>query len=213
MAWFCSAVDSGENFCAGADLKEFGRRSDPAVAEAHCRNGHAMALALVELDKPLIAAIEGACLGGGFEIALCCQMRIIAEGARLGLPEINRGGFPGTGGIPLLERLLGAARAYRWLARGEIYPIGAAETQGIVDEVVPTGAALDVSLRIANELAARPVHSMRAVTKLLHDDFRREFRAYLERERALYVAIYQTQDAAEGWNSFLEKRPPQWRHI
>src|SRR5690606_7947294 len=96
-----------EHFCAGADMMEFAERRDPAVAERHGRNAHRMIRALVNCRKPTIAAIEGACLGGGYELALGCDWRIGARGARVGLPVGRRGVFLGTGSVPRLARPLG----------------------------------------------------------------------------------------------------------
>lgn len=200
------------NFCAGADLKEFAARLDPAVAEAHCRNGHAMALALACCDKPTIAAIEGACLGGGFELALGCDVRIAARDARLGLPEIGRGVFPGTGGIPLLDRLVGATRAKGLVMGGEVFDARSELADGIVDRCAEPGAALELAIAAAHLLAAKPAGSLAAIKRLTDDPFRSRLAERLEAERAEYIAIYRREDAQEGWRSFLEKRAPIWAH-
>jgi enoyl-CoA hydratase len=199
-------------FCAGADLKEFGARSDPAVAEAHCRNGHAMTLRLVSCDKPLIAAIEGACLGGGLEIALCCDLRIAARDAKLGLPEIRRGIFPGTGGIPLLERLIGPVRTKSLVLTGDIFEAASALADGIIDQRTEPGAALSAALEAAHRLAAQPAASAQAIKRLADAEFRTRLTHRLETERSEYIAACQRQDAQEGWRSFLEKRPAIWAH-
>lgn len=205
-------LTGGPHFCAGADLKEFSARTDPAVADAHCRNGHAMALRLACCDKPLIAAIEGACLGGGLEIALCCDQRIAARTAKLGLPEINRGIFPGTGGIFLMERLIGPTRAKRLILSGETMEASSALADGIVDQRVEPGTALDVAREAALRLAGQPSGSVQAIKRLADAEFRRSLAAYLREELAEYVAAYRRSDAQEGWRSFLEKRPAVWAH-
>jgi enoyl-CoA hydratase/carnithine racemase len=200
------------NFCAGADLKEFSARSDPAIADAHCRNGHAMTLALVSCDKPLVAAIEGACLGGGFEIALCCDRRIAAGNARLGLPEIGRGIFPGTGGIPLLERLVGPSRTKELVLSGQIVEPSSPLMDGIVDQRVEPGTALGVALDLARDWAAQSAPSVQALKRLVDAEFRTRLQDRLEAERAEYVAAFSRADAREGWRAFLEKRAPVWTH-
>ncbi|MDP4026159.1 enoyl-CoA hydratase/isomerase family protein [Methylobacterium sp. NEAU 140] len=205
-------VAGAENFCAGADLKEFGARVDPAVADAHGRNGHAMTLRLVGCDKPIVAAIEGACLGGGFEIALACDLRIAAHDARLGLPEIGRGVFPGTGGLPLLERLVGPARTKRIALGGEVFAAASPEADGIVDLRVEPGQALARALEVARAFSARPAGSVGAIKRLVDGDFRTRLAERLEVERAEYVAAFRRADAREGWRAFLEKRPPAWAH-
>jgi enoyl-CoA hydratase/carnithine racemase len=199
-------------FCAGADLKEFGARSDPAVAEAHCRNGHAMTLRLVSCDKPVIAAIEGACLGGGLEIALCCDLRIAARNAKLGLPEIKRGIFPGTGGIPLLERLIGPVRTKSLVLAGDIFEAASPLADGIVDQRTEPGASLATALEAAHRLAAQPAGSAQAIKRLADAEFRSRLAARLDAELTEYVAAYRRADAQEGWRSFLEKRPAVWAH-
>lgn len=205
-------ITGGANFCAGADLKEFGARSDPAVAEAHCRNGHAMTLALASCDKPLVAALEGACLGGGFEIALCCDARIAASNARLGLPEIGRGIFPGTGGVPLLERLVGPSRTKDLVLSGRIFETSSPAADGIVDQRVEPGTAFRIARDWARGWAAQPAGSVQAIKRLADGEFRHRLRDRLEAERAEYIAAFARADAREGWRAFLEKRAPAWTH-
>ena len=205
-------LTGGAQFCAGADLKEFAARSDPAVADAHCRNGHAMTMRLAGCDKPVLAAIVGACLGGGLELALCCDLRIAARDAKLGLPEIGRGIFPGTGGIPLLERLIGPVRAKSLAMSGEIFPASSELSDGIIDQRVEPGTALEATLGLARRLAAQPAGSVQAVKRLADQAFRARLSAHLDAEREEYVAAYQRHDAQEGWRSFLAKRAPVWAH-
>lgn len=206
-------VLTGEpQFCAGADLKEFAVRADPAIADAHCRNGHAMTLRLVSCDKPVIAAVEGACLGGGLELALCCDLRVASSDSMLGLPEIGRGVFPGTGGIPLLERLIGPKRTKDLVLSGAIFRAGSGMADGIVDHRVEVGEALGCALNLARRFACSPAGSIQAIKRLTDAAFRAHLAERLESERIEYVSAYQRQDAHEGWRSFLEKRPPAWAH-
>lgn len=201
-----------EHFCAGADMKEFPLRFDPEVARAHAANGHRMALNLVRCPKPTIAAIEGACLGGGMELALACDFRIAARTAKLGLPEINRGVWPGTGGIPLLARLIGAARAKELILNGETMDATEAKSANLVEEVVEEGQAIEAALQRAGRLVQRPAAAVRSVKQLADRQFLASFAAHLEDELEAYVACYQTEDAREGNRAFFEKRPPRWTH-
>ncbi|GLR77765.1 enoyl-CoA hydratase/isomerase family protein (plasmid) [Azospirillum oryzae] len=207
-----AVLTGGDCFCAGADLKEFGVRRDPDVARDHCRNGHRMTLRLVACAKPVVAAVEGACLGGGFELALACDLRVVASDARLGLPEVARGTFPGTGGLYLLRRLAGPARAKRLAGTGMIVTADASVMAEVVDQVTPPGGALDAALALAATLAERPAGAVQAVKRLVDHDLAAGLRDYLDAEERDYVARYRTRDAEEGWNAFLEKRSPAWTH-
>lgn len=198
------------NFCAGADLKEFPLRFDPVVARAHCENGHRMIFNLVSMRKPVIAVIDGNCMGGGYELALACSFRLASIGARIALPEIRRGVWPGTGGIRLLERVVGAPLARRLLLTGEVIDAQRAAEHGLVDEVVDSDALEQTALRFARQLANRPQDSVRSITELLDCDFLTNFRRYLDRELELFVKTYQMPCAREGNQAFFEKREPDW---
>ena len=199
-------------FCAGADLAEFPQRFDAAVARRHADNAHRMILALVELDIPVLAALRGFCLGGGFELALGCSSRIAARSAQFGLPEIDRGVWPGTGGIVLLERLVGPATAKRLVYGGARLSAEQALALGLVDEIVDDAALDQRALELATAYAGKPGLSMRTITQLVDRDFRAAFRNYLLFERERFVEAYQTEDAREGNRAFFEKRKPEWQH-
>lgn len=199
-------------FCAGADLTEFEARFDPAVAEKHCRNGHRMVAAAARCVHPTICAIEGACLGGGFELALACDFRVAAAGTKIGLPETSRGIWPGAAGIFFLQELVGRSTAKRMVLTGEIVPAPEAHRRGLVDEIADKGMALDGAMRMATELAARSALSMSTSKRLMDQALLTRLDAYLDVERKAYVDTYQTFDAREGVQAFLEKRPARWQH-
>jgi enoyl-CoA hydratase/carnithine racemase len=200
------------HFCAGADLGEFAARRDPATARAHCRNAHQMMRALVSCTKPVIAAIEGACLGGGFELALGCDWRVAATDALIGLPEASRGVFPGTGGVPLLVRQLGTARAKRLVWSAAILSGAEAEAAGLVEQVRPPGEAEPVALAMAAELAAASAVAVRAAKRMADGIFLRAFEAHLAEEEEAYLRVFAAEDAAEGVRAFRERRDPVWSH-
>ncbi len=208
----CVIFGSAEAFCAGADLREFPQRFDPAVAAQHAHNAQRMILALAELDIPVIAAVRGFCLGGGFELALGCSLRIAARSARFGLPEIDRGVWPGTGGTLLLERLVGPATAKRLVYGGEHLTADQALALGLVDEVIEDSALAERALALATAYAAKPGASIRTLTQLVDRDFRERFREHLRFERERFVEAYQTHDAREGHRAFFDKRTPEWQH-
>jgi enoyl-CoA hydratase len=200
------------HFCAGADMREFPARFDPEVARAHCLNGHRMMRAIVRCPKPVVGAVEGACLGGGMELALACDFRVVARSAKLGLPEIRRGVWPGTGGVPLLARLVGDRLAKRIVLGGEMLDVETAREMGIVDRATEDGGALAAALEEADRLAAQSATAVRAAKGLIDRRFIEEFEAHLRVEVDAYVACYQTADAREGNRAFFEKRDPVWTH-
>lgn len=199
-------------FCAGADLKEFPQRFYPAVARLHALNAHRMILALVECDTPVVAAIRGACMGGGLELALGCGLRIAGASAKLALPEVQRGVWPGTGGAVLLARQVGPSAARKLLYTGETLSAEQALAIGLVDEVVEDGAVDERALALAAEIADRPAGSIRTISQLVDHGFRRQFRSHLQYEIERFVQAYQSDDAREGIAAFFEKRAPRWTH-
>lgn len=201
-----------KHFCAGADMSEFPARFDPQVAREHGLNGQRMVLSIVRCPKPVIAAIEGVCLGGGMEIALACDFRIVAAGAKLGLPEIRRGVWPGTGGMYLLSRLVGAPVAKRMVMTGEVFSAQSLPTGGVVDAVTDDGRTLETAMEQAATLAAAPGQSVAIVKRLIDRGFLASFEDHLQAELEAYVACYQTEDAREGNRAFFEKRDPEWSH-
>lgn len=207
----CVVFGSGErSFCAGADLKEYPLRFDPAVARAHVDNAHRMIRALVECDTPVIAALRGPCMGGGFELALACGSRIAARSATFALPEVRRGAWPGTGGIALLARLVGPSQARRMLYTGRSLTAREALDAGLVDEVVDDDA-LDAAARdLAATFAQQPASSIRTMAQLLDGVFRAQFRTHLATEAESFVRAYQLPVAHEGYQAFFEKREPRW---
>jgi enoyl-CoA hydratase len=169
-----------------------------------------MILALVESDTPVIAALRGPCLGGGFELALGCGYRLAARSATFALPEVKRGAWPGTGGIALLERLVGPSRARRLLYTGETLTAQQALSMGVVDEVVEDESLDTAARELAIRFAQQPASSIRTMAQLLDGAFRPDFRAHLAREAESFVRAYQLPAAREGYQAFFEKREPRW---
>lgn len=206
-------LGSGEkHFCAGADMSEFPARFDPTTARTHGINGQRMVLSIARCPKPVVAAIEGVCLGGGMEIALACDFRLVAAGAKLGLPEILRGVWPGTGGMFLLARLGGPAVAKDLAMTGQICGPESLVSRGVVDAITPDGAARDAALERAAVLVTNAAQSVQSIKRLIDHTFLVSFEGYLREELDAYVACYQTEDAREGNQAFFEKRDPNWSH-
>lgn len=205
-------ASGAKHFCAGADMKEFPDRFDPRIARRHGLNGQRMTLAIARCPKPVIAAIEGVCLGGGMEIALACDQRVAAAGATLGLPEIRRGVWPGTGGMYLLARLVGPAAAKDFVMTGDIFDAMALRPYHVIDAVTPDGGTLDAALAKAETLASRPAQSVRTIKRLVDREFIAGLELHLAEELEAYVACYQAADAREGNAAFFAKRDPEWSH-
>jgi enoyl-CoA hydratase len=201
-----------KHFCAGADMSEFPQRFDPPTARVHGLNGHRMVLGMIGCGKPIVAGIEGACMGGGMEMALSCDVRIASRAAKVGLPEINRGVWPGIGGMALAARAIGDHKAKQLVMAGAILPAEEAAAMGLVDEVCEAGEAVDAAMARAEFLAAQPGQSVRTIKNLLDREFLERFKTHLAAELEAFVACYQTDDAKEGNKAFFEKRDPVWTH-
>lgn len=195
-------------FAAGADIAELAASSpdDPVTSPRF----EAWA-AIRRFAKPLLAAIEGWCLGAGLELALCADLLIAAQGARLGLPETGLGIMPGAGGTAILPRRIGQALAMRMVLTGE--PISAAEAHaaGLVAQVTPDGEALSTALALAEKLAARAPLALRAAKASVKQASLMAEDEHLLAERRRFLALLGTADKAEGLTAFLDKRTPQWR--
>ena len=142
-------------FCAGSDVKEFAAVRDRVVEKKLARENEAFGK-LESLSKPTVAAIEGLAYGGGCEISMACDLRVIGEGARIALPEVRLGVVPGSGGLFRLPELVGPARAMELMYLGAPIDAGEAERIGLVNEVVPDGQALSRALDIARSIARQP---------------------------------------------------------
>jgi len=194
-------------FIAGADIREIEGLASASVGAETARRGQVVFRKLEQLPKPVVVAINGFALGGGCELALCGDVRIAAETARIGLPEITLGIIPGYGGTQRLPRLVGSGAAKRMIFTGE--PIGATEALqiGLVDRVVPAPELLGTALELARKLAQRPPVALalakRSIDEGLHVDLDRG----LELEAANFGLACSTEDKTEGTRAFLEKRP------
>jgi enoyl-CoA hydratase/carnithine racemase len=199
-------------FSVGSDVKEFEAH---ATSETHGRERFELeaqiAQRLAGLPMPTIAAIEGNALGGGLELALCCDLRVASERAKLGLPEVRLAVTPSTGGTQRLPRIVGIARAKELLLTGRVIDAPEAYRIGLVNEVVPAGRAVARATEIGQEIAERGPLAVRAVKALVDAALDRPLGEGHRAETETSVRIFATEDLLEGARSFVEKRQPTYR--
>jgi enoyl-CoA hydratase/carnithine racemase len=197
-------------FSAGADVKAFLERSADENM-VMCRRAHQV-LDRFAAESPLfVAAIAGHALGGGYEIALACDIRVAAEGRyRIGLPEVTLGLLPGTGGTQRLPRLIGRGRALELMTTGRTVTPAEAERLGMVDRLVPAGELEQAVADLAAGLAAGAPLAVAAITRVVNDGLDRSLPDALDRELEELAALFASQDAREGMTAFTEKRKPSF---
>ena len=197
-------------FCAGSHIGEFeGLRG--RVAEGKLLLEKLVYRQLADLPMPTIAAIEGDALGGGLELALCCDLRIASELAKLGMPEVRLAVLPGSGGTQRLPRVVGPARAKELILTGRIITATEAERIGLVNQVVPAGEARSAADAVAAEIAERGPLAVREAKRLIDAAMDLDLDAGLAAELDASERIFSTEDMLEGANAFFGKRPPTYR--
>jgi enoyl-CoA hydratase len=202
-------IVTGSNaaFAAGADI---GEMAESGPAEIMAANVQKYWRRITDCPKPLIAAVEGYALGGGLELALCADIIVAGEGARLGLPEVKLGILPGGGGTQKLARLAGSKRAMLLLLTGSMFSVAEAFAAGIISEVAPTGQALPRALEIAAEIAAMPSVAVIQIKEIVNAGLNAPLDVALMLERKAFALQFSTGDQKEGMSAFLEKRKPNF---
>jgi enoyl-CoA hydratase len=202
---------SGEkSFVAGADINELAVLT-PAEGKEHARHGQRIFDRIEQLGKPVIAAINGFALGGGCELAMACTMRIAAETARLGQPEINLGIIPGYAGTQRLPRLVGKGRALEILLTGDMIPASRAYEIGLVNQVVPAAELMPTARKLAQTLAGKAPIATRYILEAVNHGLDTPLAQGAFLETSLFGAIASTEDTKEGTAAFLEKRKAAWK--
>jgi enoyl-CoA hydratase len=197
---------AGGVFSAGMDLKAFLAGEKPHVP------GRGFA-GLVERPpaKPLIAAVEGPALAGGFEIALACDLVVAGETASFGLPEVKRGLLAGGGGLLRLPRKAGLPRATEWALTGDRISAADAHAAGVVNRLVPAGQALEAALELARQIAGNGPLAVQGTKRILGEGQGWPAEEAFARQWEVYAPIRASEDAKEGARAFTEKRAPVWR--
>ncbi|MST32449.1 enoyl-CoA hydratase/isomerase family protein [Acidimicrobiaceae bacterium USS-CC1] len=195
-------------FAAGADIAGFGGPEEAAVIGREFRVAFDRVAAL---PRVVLAAVCGYALGGGCELALACDLRIVADTAKLGQPEIQLGIIPGAGGTQRLPRLIGAARAKDLVLTGRHVDADEALRIGLADRVVPADQVLDTALELAAALAAGPLVAQQSAKLAIDLGAEASLADGLDLESRLFVEVFGTEDAREGIRSFLEHGPGRAR--
>jgi enoyl-CoA hydratase len=193
-------------FVAGADIAEFADRTP--LQQRETMTGRRMFDVVAGCPKPTIAMINGFALGGGCELALACDMRVAADTAKLGQPEVNLGIIPGGGGTQRLPRLVGTGQAMRLVLSGDLVDAAEALRIGLVDLVVPAAELREATLALAARIAARSPVAVRAAKAAVRAAAEMPLSAGLAYETELFVTCFGSDDRREGVRAFLEKRAP-----
>lgn len=193
-------------FAAGADVKEMADMSFQDMTQAAV-NLQDSFTAVARIPQPTIAAITGYALGGGCELAMCCDMRIAADDAQLGQPEILLGIIPGAGGTQRLPRLVGPGRAKEIILSGRFVSAEESLRIGLVEQVVPAADVLDTAVALAKRLARGPAIATRAAKEAIDRGFETDLATGLAIERVLFASLFATEDQKVGMASFVENGP------
>jgi enoyl-CoA hydratase len=199
-----------KSFVAGADINELAAFS-PAEGKEHARRGQAVFDLIEHLGKPVIAAINGFALGGGCELAMACTLRVAAETARLGQPEINLGIIPGYAGSQRLPRLVGKGMALEILLTGDMIGAARAYEIGLVNRVVPAADLLTEAKKLAAALAGKAPLATRYIIEAVNHGVEMSHADAEFLESSLFGLVASSEDMKEGTRAFLEKRKAVWK--
>jgi len=196
-------------FIAGADISEFEGRT--ALTQRESMKGRRIFDAIEEFPKPVIAMINGFCLGGGMELALACDIRIASDTAKLGQPEINLGIIPGGGGTQRLTRLVGEGKSMELILTGDLIDAAGAKAIGLVNDVFPTAELQSRVRALAGRMSEKSPIALRMAKEAVKNASRMNLREGLDRETDLFSLTFGSEDKAEGVRAFLEKRKPDFK--
>ncbi|KAB7773448.1 enoyl-CoA hydratase-related protein [Xanthomonas sp. LMG 12459] len=198
-------------FVAGADIAEMNELT-PVQGRDFSQLGQRLMRRIERMPKPVLAMVNGFALGGGLELAMACHLRLAAEGARLGQPEINLGLIPGFGGTQRLLRLVGRAAALELCLLGAPIDAARALQLGLVSRVVAVGELQATTLQLAQQLADAAPLALRGILDAIQIGGESAIEQGLEYETAQFGLLFSSEDMREGTRAFLERRPPQFRN-
>ena len=197
---------AGGTFCAGMDLKAFLGGDFPTV-EGRGFGGVTEA----PPKKPMVAAVEGYALAGGFELALACDVIVASEEAKFGLPEPTRGLVAGAGGVMWLARRIPYHAAMEIVLTGAHYPASRMHELGLVNRIAPAGQALSAALELAKQIGANAPLALAATKRLMQESADWSLEEMFKKQNEITQPVFTSQDAMEGAAAFAEKRPPRWK--
>jgi enoyl-CoA hydratase len=201
---------SGKAFVAGADVGEMHPQSSVQISNFVAvmrRTGER----IYSLSKPVIGAINGFALGGGCELAMCCDLRIASEGARFGQPEMNLGIIPGFGGTQRLARLVGVARAKELIYTGDMIDARTALAMGLVNKVVPPENLMSEARTLAQKMLSKSSVALSLAKKAINGGLEANLATGLDLEGECFALCFATEDQKEGMAAFMEKRKAQFK--
>jgi enoyl-CoA hydratase len=203
---------AGRVFIAGADIRILAGIPSSHEGTEMAVRGQAILNKLEQFEKPVIAAINGTCLGGGLELAMCCHIRLAAEGARLGQPEINLGIIPGFGGTQRLTRIIGRSKATQLILTGDTVSAQEARALGLVSEVFSPDDLLRQAQGLGRKIASKGRVAVRAALQAIGEGTDLPLGEGLALEARLFGETCESEDRKEGTRAFLEKRQPRFTH-
>lgn len=203
-------VTGGEKvFAAGGDIKAM-MECTPLAAKEYVASIHTVFNHLAQMHIPTIAAICGYALGGGLELAACCDFRFAGEGARFGFPEVTLGIFPAAGGSQRIPRLIGVGKAKELMFSGDIIDAKTALGLGLVNRVVPDSEVITKAKEFAQKLSTRAPLALRYLKASIHAGLNTDLNTGLEQELEKVAILFSTRDQKEGMRAFMEKRKPNF---
>ncbi len=216
--WFAAQDDvmvvvltgEGKAFVAGADIAEMSKFS-PLQARVFAQNGHRALAKVANIEKPVIAAVNGFALGGGCEIALACDIRVLADTAKIGQPEVNLGLLPGFGGTQRLARLVGPGKAKELIFTADAIDAAEALRIGLANKVVPADKLFEVVGEMARKIAAKGPAAVRLAKTCINRGLDADLNTGNALEIEAFGVCFSSGEPAEGTRAFLEKRKPDWK--
>jgi enoyl-CoA hydratase len=198
-------------FAAGLDIKDVMGKTVSEMLDFQQNVSKKCLDKLSGIAKPTIAAVFGLALGGGAEVALCCDLRIASDGAVFGLPEVNLGIMAGSGGTQRLPRLVGAAKAKELLMTGDTITAEEAYRIGFVNRVVPKDKLMEESMALAQKLAAKPKVALNLIKSAVDEGMNTDLSSGLMLEMQAFILAFTSEDGREGISAFVEKRKPSYK--
>jgi enoyl-CoA hydratase len=203
---------SDKFFAAGADITEIGKIATPVEAHRFLKHAQAAFNNIEDMAKPVIAAISGLALGGGCELVLACDLRIAAENALFGQPEIKIGVIPGGGGTQRLPRIIGVTKAKELLYTGDFIDAQEAHRIGLVNKVVSVASLMEEAKKMALKIARQPGIALKMTKLAVNGGLNMDIKSAMAYEARCFEILFSTEDQKEGMRAFVEKRKPNFKN-